>query len=579
MANLSNINGKFVVEQTTGYVGVGTTDPSYLLHMSSADTTNGTRLIIENTNASGKEYGLIADNTGVFSLRDLTAGSDRLTISSGGDVGIGTTGPIVKLAVKSSQEQLTLSEGDLRGATFDYRSSTGNLNIATNGINARTNPHLTLNYIGNFGIGTDSPAAPLAVQANFGANGSYTTSGWAKYIFLDAENTGGGGIIWTKQSSTYNRAILNNQGKFEIGRSTANDNSGAWLSDLAIDATGNVGIGTDSPSTKLEVVGGTSTFSYGDITPAGTASSVYREAVFGSTDTANTGITIFGSGQTGISFGDAASNIQGQVRYQHSTNTLELGTSSFLNMFIDSAGNVGIGIPTPYSKLQVNGAANTLCAHFGGQNNTNGHYGGISLGYAESTNAGYRKVAIVAQATGDGAARQNLVFLVDSAADGNSASIADNKMILNYDGQIKIGNGSNIAISTNAQHYHAAGPSGLSMREYEGYFDIANGTSLDLFENSSAYSDIQMVQISIVMYHSSRTYFAGMGTIGGYGMALTGAGIGQSNGGLTSAAVSTGIRKLQLTNNAGFNAVARIYIQIRSESGITIHNGSISAPY
>ena len=148
MANLSNINGKFVVEQTTGYVGVGTTDPSYLLHMSSADTTNGTRLIIENTNASGKEYGLIADNTGVFSLRDLTAGSDRLTISSGGDVGIGTTGPIVKLAVKSSQEQLTLSEGDFKGATFDYRSSTGNLNIATNGINARTNPHLTLNSDG-----------------------------------------------------------------------------------------------------------------------------------------------------------------------------------------------------------------------------------------------------------------------------------------------------------------------------------------------------------------------------------------------------------------------------------------------
>jgi hypothetical protein len=31
MANLSNINGKFVVEQTTGYVGVGTTDPSFQL--------------------------------------------------------------------------------------------------------------------------------------------------------------------------------------------------------------------------------------------------------------------------------------------------------------------------------------------------------------------------------------------------------------------------------------------------------------------------------------------------------------------------------------------------------------------
>jgi hypothetical protein len=125
---------------------------------------------------------------------------------------------------------------------------------------------------------------------------------------------------------------------------------------LVVDSSGYVGIGTISPSTKLEVVGGTSTFSYDDITPAGTASSVYRDAVFGSTDTANTGISIFGSGQTGISFGDAASNIQGQVRYQHSTNTLELGTSGFLNMFIDSAGKVGIGKPVPVYQLDVLGS-------------------------------------------------------------------------------------------------------------------------------------------------------------------------------------------------------------------------------
>ena len=85
MANLSNINGKFVVEQTTGYVGIGDTDPDYLLHIASADAVNGTRLAIENTNGSGKIYGLISDNTGVFTLRDVTATTDRLTISSGGD--------------------------------------------------------------------------------------------------------------------------------------------------------------------------------------------------------------------------------------------------------------------------------------------------------------------------------------------------------------------------------------------------------------------------------------------------------------------------------------------------------------
>ena len=31
MANLSNINGKFVVEQTTGFVGIGTTAPGFLI--------------------------------------------------------------------------------------------------------------------------------------------------------------------------------------------------------------------------------------------------------------------------------------------------------------------------------------------------------------------------------------------------------------------------------------------------------------------------------------------------------------------------------------------------------------------
>ena len=110
----------------------------------------------------------------------------------------------------------------------------------------------------NVGIGVTSPAASLDIRANFALNGSYTSSGWAKYIILDAENTGGGGIIWTKQSSTYSRAILNNQGKFEIGRSAANDNSADWITDLAITPTGNVGIGTSGFAQKrLDISGPT----------------------------------------------------------------------------------------------------------------------------------------------------------------------------------------------------------------------------------------------------------------------------------------------------------------------------------
>jgi len=124
MAITSNINNKFVVEQTTGYVGVGTTDPDYLLHLNSTDTTNGTRLAIQNNNTNGKIYGLISDNTGLFSLRDLTAGADRLTISTGGDVTFQKS-----ITVGTGNSSIA---GDLYfGVNADIFKNSGTLKIST----------------------------------------------------------------------------------------------------------------------------------------------------------------------------------------------------------------------------------------------------------------------------------------------------------------------------------------------------------------------------------------------------------------------------------------------------------------
>ena len=80
MANLSNINGKFVVEQTTGFVGIGTTDPNFLIE---AAGTNAELAL----NASSI-YRLRSTSSDEFIITKNGVG-DRLTISSGGDTTIG----------------------------------------------------------------------------------------------------------------------------------------------------------------------------------------------------------------------------------------------------------------------------------------------------------------------------------------------------------------------------------------------------------------------------------------------------------------------------------------------------------
>ena len=77
------------------------------------------------------------------------ASTDDLILGGVSNFGAGTATPVTRIHSTSSQEQLTLSEGNARGATFDYRSSTGNLNISTNGANARSAPQLTLALNGN----------------------------------------------------------------------------------------------------------------------------------------------------------------------------------------------------------------------------------------------------------------------------------------------------------------------------------------------------------------------------------------------------------------------------------------------
>ena len=125
---------------------------------------------------------------------------------------------------------------------------------------------------------------------------------------------------------------------------------------LADDAVGSdelandVVIDTSGAITGGAITGiGTNRFSKDDSTPSGTAVSIFSDAVFGSTDTVNTGITVLGTGQTGLVFGNATDSDVGQIRYQHSTNKIEIIAGALISLTAASddvtvnTGNLVIG--------------------------------------------------------------------------------------------------------------------------------------------------------------------------------------------------------------------------------------------
>jgi hypothetical protein len=85
-----------------GSVGIGTARPTELVHMSSSATT-GTALRVQNTDAGGGNYRLLASGTGntggagKFHIFDETAAAFRVSLDGTGNVGIGTASPAVQL--------------------------------------------------------------------------------------------------------------------------------------------------------------------------------------------------------------------------------------------------------------------------------------------------------------------------------------------------------------------------------------------------------------------------------------------------------------------------------------------------
>ena len=243
------------------------------------------------------------------------------------------------------------ASGNISGANISY---TGTLTGGTGVVAIGTN-QIYKDASGNVGIGTTSPTA-LRTR-NLEVSSSGTNDGAA--VIVGKLGTGIATVRLTGLDTTVGTDINFNYPN--TGDLSFFDRASS-LTRMIIDSSGNVGIGTSSPSNKLDVVGDNTYLSQRASSTGQAGGGVWAmTSTYWSTPTyTGTGIQQFGSTATGTTAGLANANL-GVLVFQNNsaglitTNggaPLVFSTTSTERMRIDSSGNVGIGC-TPSSLLSI----------------------------------------------------------------------------------------------------------------------------------------------------------------------------------------------------------------------------------
>ena len=355
-ANGSLVLGTQAVDTLTttsaGRVGIGTASPAYALDIVGSP---GVGLqIFETTSANTRRLRITQESIGVtydatFGTGDnahrwLVGGSERARIDSSGNVGIGTTSPGVPLEVFGGNARVALASGS--SATFrgyEFASATtvfGSIKAESAGGELRiesgfatfggyqtfyTNgsERARIDSSGRLGIGTTSPSSGLHLaNATAGSAANFTLSN-------PANN-------WSIRTGTTENALVFVENQFASEK-------------VRIDSSGRLGIGTSSPSHKLDVAGGVNSTG---LNATGTGGFFNSASKFGVDN--NGGVTrMYSSGP------DASTRGSFDFRTTDSVGTLDTS-----RMVIDSSGNVGIGTSSPTGLLTVATATAGTAADF-----------------------------------------------------------------------------------------------------------------------------------------------------------------------------------------------------------------------
>ncbi|MBX2995921.1 MAG: tail fiber domain-containing protein, partial [Bdellovibrionaceae bacterium] len=312
---------------TGGRVGLGTNSPLYQAHIFGAG--QATAALTDAGNKGGTLY--IQDSGG-------SGGNGGAVVFGDGH---GQFAAIKSLLVNGSPNVI----GDL---AFSTRNAIGDTALSE---------RMRILSNGNVGIGTSTPGARFEVAGDILMSGAGN-----RYL-----NTTSDHLRFNKKAGTYN---------FYFSKSTNGGNDYTGLADLmVIQDNGNVGIGTASPTQKLHLSSGDT--SYALFGPNATWNSYLKVGAGNISSQANVASVISTNGNLHL---DASAGGQ-SVYIAHVT-----ASNTFMNL---NGGNVGIGSSNPNAKLTIGaGSQNGITSYISdgtyhavhGNNQATGVWG--SLGYS-----------------------------------------------------------------------------------------------------------------------------------------------------------------------------------------------------
>jgi hypothetical protein len=304
-----------------GYAAITMTDANYTLTSVNGAADEARKMMLNMSGTLSAPRNVICPTASkLYFIKNATAGGFAITLKTSAGSGI---------SVPNGRSAVLICNGTDVVEAVDYSANVNTTNISYTGTLTGGTGVVNLGSgqfykdgSGNVGIGTASPAVPLEVV---GQIRSRTASGTAPKISLFQN----GVVSWELENAASTGVFGITNGVGYVLRSESLPSGTA----IYINGSGNVGVGTATPASRLHVH----------------SSAGGGDEPFIRLSNAGTGQTVLDGSFIGLT------NTNELSLWNNETAPVRFATANAERMRIDSSGNVGIGTTSPGSTLDVKG--------------------------------------------------------------------------------------------------------------------------------------------------------------------------------------------------------------------------------